>query len=291
MVNNKRVKTVAAACMMACVLLLSACGSKAGAPSASAGSSQAEGEAVTLSVVGSTSVEPLVQVLKDNYQQDVNANAAFDIQAPGSSGGIKAAIDGTADIGMSSRDLKDDEKSSLKETVLAMDGIAVIVNKNNTVDDLSSEEITKIFKGEITNWKDVGGADKEIILVSREAGSGTRDAFEEIMDLVKDKKSLVAEDKAIFTESTNSVMQNVQDKDNAIGYISLGSLKADVKPLKVDGVACNAENILDQSYVVARPFLLVTNGDPQGEVKAFLDYCLSEAGQKLVQDNKYIPVQ
>lgn len=246
---------------------------------------------VTVTIIGSTSVEKLAITLSDKFA-DANPNYTFDVQAPGSSAGIKAAVDGTADIGMASRALTADEKNAgLKEHTIALDGIAVVVNPANPVSGLTVEQITDIFSGEITNWKEIGGNDQEILLVSREAGSGTRDAFEELMDLSKDKKSLLAEDRAIFAESTNSVAQNVQDKVEAIGYISLGSLKPDVKALEVDGVPCTVANVLAGTYRVARPFLMVTKGEPNASVQAFFDYIFSDAGQNVVSDEKFIPVK
>lgn len=247
------------------------------------------GYAVT--IIGSTSVEKLAIALSDKFT-DANPNYTFDVQAPGSSAGIKAAIDGTADIGMASRALAVEEKTAgLKEFTIALDGIAVVVNPANPVNGLTAEQITGVFSGKITNWKEVGGKDQEILLVSREAGSGTRDAFEELMNLVKYKQSLIAEDRAIFAESTNSVAQNVQDKAEAIGYISLGSLKSNVKALEVDGVPCTVANVQAGAYKVARPFLMVTKGEPNASVQAFLDYVFSDAGQNVVSDEKFIPVK
>ncbi len=246
---------------------------------------------VTVTIIGSTSVEKLAITLSDKFA-DANPNYTFDVQAPGSSAGIKAVVDGTADIGMASRALSADEQNlGLKEHTIALDGIAVVVNPENPVNGLTVEQITDIFSGKITNWQEVGGNDQEILLVSREAGSGTRDAFEELMNLVKDKKSLIAEDRAIFAESTNSVAQNVQDKVEAIGYISLGSLKPDVKALEVDGVPCTVANVQAGTYKVARPFLMVTKGEPNASVQAFLDYIFSDAGQNVVSDEKFIPVK
>lgn len=245
--------------------------------------------AAVIDVNGSTSVEPLMQALSDLYKVD-NPDVTINITAPGSSAGIKAATDGTAQIGMSSRELKEEEKAAgLTETVIALDGIAVIVNQENPVADLTSEQIAAIYKGEITNWKDVGGEDSEILLVCREAGSGTRDAFEELMGLIdSDKKSLVYEDGAIFESSTNSVRENVAGKKNAIGYVSLGSMSEEVKAVKVDGVEASDEEIVAGNYKVSRPFLLLTKPDAGETVSAFLDYVMSDAGQAVVAEKGFI---
>lgn len=248
-------------------------------------------ESVTVTIIGSTSVEKLIISLSDQFGVN-NDNYTFDVQAPGSSAGVKAAIDGTADLGMASRELTADEKTKgLEEHVIALDGIAVVVHPDNPVSNLTQDQITDIFAGRITNWKEVGGNDQEILLVSREAGSGTRTAFEELLNLIEDKQSIIAEDRAIFAESTNSVAQNVQDKVEAIGYISLGSMRDEVKALDVDGVPCSMENVQARTYKVARPFLLLTGGAASAEVQAFLDFIFSDAGQTVVADQGFIPVK
>lgn len=293
--SNKNV--LLAAILVLSMGLMAACGTQAPAPSQAPASqapasqapeSPAAAEPVTITLVGSTSVEKLAISLGDLYRQQ-HPNVTIDVQAPGSGAGIKAAAAGTADIGMSSRGLKDSEKEGLNPVVIANDGIAVVVHADNPVSDLSSEQISGIFKGEITNWKDVGGIDKEILLVTREQGSGTRSAFEELLELVaEDGKSLISEDKAISVDSTNGVAQNVRDKDNAIGYISLGSLTDADKAIAVDGVDCTPDNVKSGSYSIARPFLLITKGEPQGEVKSFLDFVMGAEGQAEVSGHGYV---
>lgn len=246
---------------------------------------------VSVTIIGSTSVEKLIITLSDKFGLS-HTNYTFDVQAPGSSAGVKAAVDGTADLGMVSRDLTADEKTQgLEEHVIALDGIAIVVHPDNPVTNLTTEQITDIFAGRITNWQEVGGNDQEILLVSREAGSGTRSAFEELLNLIEDKQSIIAEDRAIFAESTNSVAQNVADKVEAIGYISLGSMKSEVKALGVNGVPCSVANVQSGTYQVARPFLLVTKGAPTETVQAFLDYILGDAGQQTVTEAGFIPVK
>ena len=246
-------------------------------------------------VTGSTSAEPLVSALADLFMEK-NPGVTIAVQGNGSSAGIKAATDGSAALGMSSRELKEEEKGSITPTTLCMDGIAVVVNKENTVANLTKDQISQIFKGEITNWKDVGGPDEEILIVSREAGSGTRGAFEEICKLTEknadgNEVSLVDESKAIIADSTNAVSTTVSTKKNAIGYISLGSYDSSlVTALDVDSVACTQENIVAGSYSIARPFLLISGPATDDVAKAFLDYAMSAEGQAVVAEHKYIPV-
>ena len=195
---------------------------------------------------GSTSMEKMIGALGEAFMEDTGAN--FTYNATGSGTGIKAVKDGTCDIGLSSRYLKDSEKAEgLKETVVAIDGIAVIVNPSNTVANLTLEQIAGIYKGEITNWKDVGGSDSEIVLIGREENSGTRDGFESITD---------TEDGCKYRQeltSNGAVLTAVAENANAIGYISLSSVKDSVKAISVNGVVPNEATIKDGSYPVQRP--------------------------------------
>ncbi len=238
-----------------------------------------------ISVIGSTSVQPLAQEIADTYDA-----AQIDYQGVGSSAGIKAVIDGTADIGTSSRELKDEEKASnIKEYLIAYDGIAVVLNPANTVSELTTAQVASIFKGEIKNWKEVGGADEEIIVVSREAGSGTRDAFEEITKLVKDKVSQLS-DKALIADGNGAVKQNVASKKNAVGYLSIGYLDTTVKAAKVDGTAATEQNVKEGKYKIMRPFIMMTKGEEKPEVKAFIDYVMGDKGQAVVAKS-YISIK
>ena len=200
--------------------------------------------------------------------------------------GTILAKDGTCDIGLSSRYLKDSEKAEgLKETILAIDGIAIIVNPNNPVSDLSVETIAKIYTGEIKNWKEIGGEDREIVLIGREAGSGTRDGFESITD---------TEDKCKYRQeltSTGDVITTVASNPAAIGYASLASVKDTVKALTVDGVAASEETIKDGSYVVQRPFVLVTKKDAKltESAQKFFDYITSEAANEIISGAGVVP--
>ena len=200
---------------------------------------------------GSTSMEKVIGALGEAFQNDTGIS--FTYNPTGSGSGIKAVQEGRCDIGLSSRDLKAEEKEAgLTGTVLAYDGIAIIVNPENPVADLSVETIAKIYTGEITNWSEVGGKDVEIVLIGREAGSGTRDGFESITD---------TEDVCQYRQeltSTGDVITTVSQNPGAIGYASVASVKDTVKALTVDGVAPTEETIKDGSYVVQRPFVLVT---------------------------------
>lgn len=220
---------------------------------------------------GSTSMEKVIGALGESFMAN-NQGTTFTYNPTGSGSGIKAVLEGRCDIGLSSRSLKDDEKAEgLKETVLAYDGIAIIVNPENPVNNLDPETIAKLYTGEITNWKDVGGNDAEVVLIGREAGSGTRDGFESITGTA---------DKCRYRQeltSTGDVITTVSQNPNAIGYASLASLKDSVKALTVGGVAPTEETVKDGSYVVQRPFVLVTkDGAALSETaQKFFDYATS----------------
>lgn len=211
---------------------------------------------------GSTSMEKVIGALGEAFQKDTGIS--FTYNPTGSGSGIKAVQEGRCDIGLSSRDLKAEEKEAgLNGVVLAYDGIAIIVNPENTVSDLSLEKIAKIYTGEIKNWSEVGGKDAEIVLIGREAGSGTRDGFESITD---------TEDACKYRQeltSTGDVITTVSQNPGAIGYASVASVKDSVKAVTVDGVAPTEENIKNGSYVVQRPFVLVTKIDKELSDAAF----------------------
>lgn len=270
------------------ITMLSACNAKKDDKAAK----EPKGGKTKISIVGSTSVQPLAQSLADEYKTK-NDKVEIDIQGVGSSAGIKAIYDGTCDIGTSSRELKAEEKAwGLTEHIIAIDGIAVVVNPKNKVLDLKKDQITKIFKGEIKNWKEVGGIDKEIIVVSREDGSGTRGAFDELTKLeeTKDgKKVNHLVENALIAEGNGAVKANIAAKENAIGYVSVGYIDNTIMPVKVEGVEATTENIKAKKYAIARPFLMLTKGELKPEVKAFLDYILSE-GQATVSKH-YITVK
>ncbi len=234
----------------------------------------------TITVAGSTSVQPFSEVLAEEFQAD-NAGVQVNVQGGGSSQGVEAAISGAAQIGAASRDLKDEEKAkaNLIVTPIALDGVAVVVNPTNKLSALTSEEIKNIYVGNIKNWKELGGDDAPITVISREEGSGTRDAFSEI---VLNKEDII--DNAIIQNSTGAVKTIVAGDKNAIGYISLAKVDKEVKALQIDGVEANEANVKNGSYQVQRPFIYITNGEPQGLSKAFIDYVLSDEGQQLVEE-------
>jgi len=237
----------------------------------------------TITISGSTSVQPLAQILADEYNNE-KPSIKIDIQAGGSSTGIKNANTKVTDIGNSSRSLKEEEKAwGLKENIIAIDGIAIVINTNNSVENLSKDGLIKIFTGETTNWKDVGGADMEIIVINREDGSGTRGAFEEILGIEgKARKD------ALISNENGVVKATVASKEDAIGYMSLGYVDQSVKILKIDGIEPSVENIKSGKYPISRPFLMVTKGDVKPEVQAFLDFVLSRKGQKIVEEHGYL---
>lgn len=227
-------------------------------------------------VTGSTSVEPLAHELVDEFQIKY-PDVQISVTGGGSSVGIKATQDGVADIGMSSRELKTEEKD-LKEFVIAKDGIAVVLHPTNKVEDLSLEQIKKIYSGEIKNWKDVGGADAPVTLVTREEASGTRGAFEE---LVMGKEAKIV-NTAVVQSSTGAVRTTVAGDPNAIGYMSMGSINNQIKVIKVDGVEGTEENAKSGAYKLTRPFLFVTKAEPTGGAKAFIDWVLGDDGQRII---------
>ena len=225
----------------------------------------------TVSTDGSTSMEKVIGALSESYMA-ANKDVTVNYNPTGSGAGITAVQEGTCDIGLSSRALKDEEKAAgLKETVLAYDGIAIIVHPDNPVSDLSIEQIAKLYTGEITNWKDVGGSDAEVVLIGREAASGTRDGFESITG-TKDKCQYRQE-----LTSTGDVITAVSQNPDAIGYASLAAIKDSVKALSVDGVTPSETTVKDGSYPVQRPFVLVTvEGKAlSAAAQSFFDYATS----------------
>jgi len=243
----------------------------------------------TISVSGSTTVQPLAEKLAEAFMTE-NTGIRIDVQGGGSSVGVKAAGQGTSDIGMASREIKESELAEfpkLNVIVIARDGIAIVANADVTVSDLTVEQVRDIFSGKITNWKDLGGEDQNIIVVSREEGSGTRGAFEE---LVMGKDALITAS-AILQPSNGSIRTTVSTTPYSIGYMSFGYLDDTIKAISIGGIAPTEPNAADGSYPIVRPLNMLTNGEPTGAVKAFLDFILSDAGQKLVVEDGYIPVK
>ena len=232
----------------------------------------------TVATDGSTSMEKVIGALSESFMAN-NADTTVTYNPTGSGAGITAVQEGTCDIGLSSRALKDEEKAAgLKETVLAYDGIAIIVHPDNPVSDLTIEQIAQLYTGEITNWKDVGGNDAEVVLIGREAASGTRDGFESITG-TKEKCQYRQE-----LTSTGDVITAVSQNPDAIGYASLASIKDSVKALNVDGVTPSEATVKDGSYKVQRPFVLVTmeGKELSPAAQAFFDYAVSSDAASII---------
>ena len=258
--------------------LLAGCGSN-GNTSAPASSASGGGELTgSVATDGSTSMKSVIGALGEAFQ-NANSGVTFTYHPTGSGSGIQAVSEGRCDIGLASRGLKDDEKSSgLTETVLAYDGIAVVVSPENPVSDLTLAQIADIYTGKITNWKDVGGNDAEIVLIGREAGSGTRDGFESITgteEACQYRQELT---------STGDVIATVSQNPNAIGYASLSAVKDTVKALSVGGVAPSEDTVKDGSYVIQRPFVLVTKDGVtlSPAAQAFFDYATSAEAAPII---------
>lgn len=287
-------KSLAILCSAAlCVSLFAGCSSTTGGNPTTAPDNHTQtpattpvDTALTGSVVtnGSTSMEKVMGALIEGFAA-VQPGVTVTYDPTGSGAGVEAASNGSADIGLASRGMKDEEKASLTETVVAKDGIAIVVNPANTVDDLTVEQVAQIAKGEITNWKDLGGQDAEIAFVGREAGSGTRGAFEELTG---------TEDACVYNQeltSTGAVVTAVATTPGAIGYASLSSLNDTVKALKIAGVACTEATVLDGSYAIQRPFVFATKTDGalSEAAQAFYDFALDPANAELYTAAGVVP--
>ena len=273
---------------LALVFSLAACGSKNdnSADTNTDGSNTETTLSGTVSTDGSTSMEKVINSLGESFMA-MNKDVKFTYNPTGSGSGIQAVSEDRCDIGLSSRALKDDEKASgLVETVVALDGIAIVVNPENPVSNLDIDTIAKIYTGEITNWKDVGGNDAEIVLIGREAGSGTRDGFESITD-TKDACQYRQE-----LTSTGDVITTVSQNPNAIGYASLAAIKDSVKALTVNGVAPTEATVKDGTYLVQRPFVLVTKeGTALSETaQKFFDFAISAPAASIISAAGAVPV-
>lgn len=242
----------------------------------------------TLTIAGSTSVQPFSEVLAEEFMAN-NPDVKINVQGGGSSQGVAAAVSGTADIGAASRDIQDGEKQDEPDLVItriAVDGVAIIVNPSNAVEDLSMEDVKNIYLGNIINWKEVGGSDAVITVVSREEGSGTRDAFE---SAVMGNDVIISS--AIFMNSNGAVRTTVAGDKNSIGFTSLAVLSDEVKTVAIEGVEPTADNIKTGIYKISRPFNYVTIKEPTGLAKAFIDYVLSDEGQELMVEEGVISIK
>ncbi|MCM3740763.1 phosphate ABC transporter substrate-binding protein [Oceanobacillus luteolus] len=256
--------------------------------SSSGDSAEGEGTSLegTITMAGSTSVQPLSEELAAAFM-DIHPDTRLEVSGGGSGAGVTAAQSNAADFGAVSREIKEEE-TGIEAVVIAIDGIAIIAHPDNPVADIALEDVSKIFSGEVTNWSEVGGDDQDIVVVSREEGSGTRGAF---TDIVLDGEDTLVES-ALIHNSTGGVLEAVASDPNAIGYASTGSMSDSVKGLAVDGVEPTDENIKSGDYKVSRPFNYVTNEDEELSelAQAFLDFVLSEEGQSVVEDNGFISV-
>lgn len=307
----RKIAVLSAAVMMAAAMLLSGCATASPtaaptvAPTTAATGAPVETPASTpapttapltgkLNVSGSTSMLELVQELSAKFME-INKGVIIDVQGGGSGVGLQNCIDGVSDIGNSSSALKDtDTAKGLAGTDIALDGVAVVVNPKNALSDLTKDNIVKIFKGEIKNWKDAGGADHAITVVNREASSGTREAMGKLFGLSgKDAAGKTVEyytEQALEQNSTGGVITTVAGDEFAIGYVSVGSLQDTVKALSVDGVTASKATILDGTYKYWRPFVMATKGEPQGLAKAFIDWCVNDPVGVGIVGEKYIPI-
>ncbi|HUV52461.1 MAG TPA: phosphate ABC transporter substrate-binding protein [Dehalococcoidia bacterium] len=237
----------------------------------------------TVTESGSTTVQPVAEKLAEAFKAE-NPDATIIIQGGGSSVGIKSCNDDTVDIGASSRELKSDEPNLVKH-LLARDGIAIITHPSNPVAGLTKEQVRDIFTGKIAKWSQVGGENKDIYVIAREEGSGTRTAFEEMVM----GKELIKSD-AILLPFNGAIIMAVSNTPQAIGFISFGYIKNSVKTLAIDGVAATAENAKNGTYPIIRPLYFLTKNQPTGLVKDFIDFCLGPEGQSIVAAEGYIPV-
>ncbi|QRN84037.1 phosphate ABC transporter substrate-binding protein [Chloroflexota bacterium] len=244
-----------------------------------------------LQLAGSTTVQPLAEVLAEAFLAD-NPDVTIEVQGGGSSVGVTSAGENTVEIGMASRNVKDSEFETfadLQVITIAYDGIAIITNPDLKISSLSVEQVQAIFAGEITNYSEVGGPDAEIVVVSREEGSGTRAAFEELVMEANDSEAVITEN-AILQQSNGQIRTTVSTTPDTIGYLSFGFLDESVNVVAIDGVAPTVANVKNNTYIIFRPLNMLTNGEPGELAQAFLDYILSDAGQEIVA-KEYITVK
>ena len=277
--RSKKLKLIVGAMLVTMVgATFVGCGSSEGANS--------DSNVASISISGSISVGPLMEKVQEKYEE--NNSVILEIQQNGSGAGIKDVISGISEIGMSSRELKDEEKNSVEATTVAYDGIALLVNPENKVKNISLEDVKNVYTGKITNWKELGGEDAPIVVISREEGSGTRDAFQEIVGY----KSEELTKEATISDGSGAVKTTVAGNKNAIGFASFEYIDETVSALNVNDVEPTADNVKGGKYKISRPFLLVTKSDSVTENgQKLIDYVLSPEGQQIVADNKLITVE
>lgn len=238
----------------------------------------------SITLAGSTAFQPFAEKLADQYM-NLHPDISITVQGGGSAVGIQSANSGAAQIGMADLVILPDEAKSLTATVVAKDGIAVVVNPQNKVVNLSTDQVRDIFNGKISNWKEVGGNNVPITVVSREAGSGTRSSFEEIVGNINLKRD------ALIQDSNGTIRETVANDANSIGYLSHGLINEKIKALKVDDQECTTESIIAGNYKLVRPIFLLVKGTPEGEIKNFIDYILSDEGQKTIKADGLLPAK
>lgn len=267
------------ALLLPLAIVLGACGNEES-------ESGAANSGATVAISGSTSVGPLAEKLAMKYEEQADVN--IEINQIGSSAGITNAISGVSEIGMSSRDLKDEEVAEgVEPVIIAYDGIVVVTHPSNKVKDISMEQVKQIFTGEVTNWKELGGEDLEIVVVSREDGSGSRDAFQEIVDYSSGE--LIRN--AIIASGNGNIKTTVATNKHAVGFISFEYIDETIATLKIDGVEPTAQNVLDEKYALSRPFLFVHTEDGLSESgQAFIDYIFTKEAQEIVAEAGAIPL-
>jgi phosphate transport system substrate-binding protein len=237
-----------------------------------------------ITMAGSTAFQPFAEKLAEQYMS-THTNVAITVQGGGSAVGVQSTISGAAQIGMADLVVLPEDAKALTATVVARDGIAVVVNPANGIADLTIGQVRDIFNGKIRNWKEVGGADVLITVVSREAGSGTRSSFEQIVtDITLTKDALIQ-------DSNGTIRETVANDANAVGYLSHGLLNAKIKAVRIDGQECTNETIVAGNYTLVRPIYLLVKGTPQGEIKGFIDYILAGEGQHTITANGLIPAK
>lgn len=266
--TNMLRKTIGLSLLVMIVLLIAGCGRTK----------------TSITLAGSTAFQPFAEKLADQYMK-ANQNASITVQGGGSAVGVQSAISGAAQIGMADLVELPPEAQQLSATIVARDGIALVVNPNNKIANLTMQQVRDVFNGKIKNWKEVGGANAPITVVSREAGSGTRSSFEQIV-----KGISLAKD-ALIQDSNGTIRETVSNDPNAIGYLSHGLLNEKIRAITIDGQECTTELITAGSYKLVRPIYLLVKGTPQGEVKNFIDYILSAEGQNTIKSNGLIPAK
>ncbi len=251
------------------------------------GCTQENQKTETVQIAGSTTLQPIAMSCADSYQEQ-NPKIRITIRGGGSGTGVKMVGEGSVDIGAASREVKESEKENypaIVEHAIASDAIAAVVHPSNTLDDISLENLRKIFSGEIKNFREIGGPDLEIVVVIREDGSGTRSTFEDIV-----MEDTANAEGSLQKQSNGAMKAAIENNENAIGYIGIGYIDPSVKAVSINGVTPTKETVSDNTYPISRRLYLLTNGEPTGTLKDFIDFVLSEEGQKLIEEEGFIQI-